>query len=184
MQSVFRTMLGFVLALVILLMLVPASVWASANGKPARSTTVAAGPYIVDVQLSQDPPYVAQPLTVTIVPQNRALQLSGKVIVEPGLGTDATNIPFKLSVSGAGTLQTSVQFPVKGAWQITVQLSGAQGTGTATVPVTVGAPGAMPAWLAWVIGSSPLWGIALWIFLQHNYRKKLLAKQSLAKIPA
>jgi hypothetical protein len=168
-----RSIYALFLALFLLLMLTP--VTALAKGGPASTTTLAAGSYIIDISLSQNPPYVDQPLTVTIQPHNPALKLSGTVIVEPGLGTDATNLttPLKVTNASNGTLAASVHMPVRGAWNISVHLNGPQGSGVATVPVTVGSPGAMPFWLAWTIGMSPLVFIAIWIWHQYKYRKQI-----------
>jgi hypothetical protein len=174
MSKVLHNISSLLLAIAVLLLLTPAVVWASA---PARTQTVAAGPYIVDVEFSQDPPYVDQPLNVTVVPHDSALRLSGQVVTQPGLGTDATPLHYTLSSTGdtSNTLAGSIRMPVKGAWNIVVQLSGPQGSGQATIATTVGAPGAMPSWLAWMIGSLPVIGVAVWIVYQHRYRKKLLA---------
>jgi hypothetical protein len=145
---------------------------------PAHSVTVAAGPYIVDVNFMQYPPYVDQPLALTVVPHDHNLKLQGRIVAQPGLGTDAVPLHFNLSATGdqSGTLAGSIHMPVKGAWQIIIELNGPKGSGSGSVNVTVGAPGAMPFWLAWLIGSTPLLGVACWIWLQHRYRNKLAVK--------
>jgi hypothetical protein len=156
-----------------------ASGGAWAQGKPARTETLAAGPYIIDVNLYQDPPYTDQPLQIGVVPHDSTLRLSGQIVAQPGLGTDATELRAKLTPTddGHGTLEGTISLPVQGAWHLVIQLDGPRGSGSEGLDVTVGAPGAMPAWLAWLIGSSPLVGIALWIWHQHEYRRRLLLKQ-------
>ncbi|GCE19949.1 hypothetical protein [Dictyobacter kobayashii] len=153
---------------------------ANAAGKPARTDTVAAGTYIINVNLSKDPPYVDEAFDVTIVPRNSALKLSGKVIMRPGSGTNGTDLPTTLQAvrDGQGSLRANVHIPVQGAWNIVVQLDGPQGPGQASIPVTVGAPGAMQPWLAWLIGASPLVFIAIWIATQHRYRRSLLTPKT------
>ncbi len=148
---------------------------ANANSKPALSQTVSAGSYIITINVSKSPPFTGQPFDVTIVPHDASLKLSGKVIMEPGSGTDGVNIPTTLKTLGdnTGTLQATVQIPVRGAWNIAVDLNGPQGSGQASVAVTVGSPGAMPPWIAWTIGASPLIIIAFWVTKQHRYRRKL-----------
>lgn len=150
---------------------------ANADSKPALSQTVSAGSYIVTINISKNPPFSSQPFDVSIVPHNTAQKLSGKIIMEPGSGTDGVDIPTVLKATGdnTGTLQATVQIPVRGAWNIVAELNGPQGAGKASVPVTVGAPGAMPPWIAWSIGASPLLFIAFWIANQHRYRRKLIA---------
>ncbi|GCF08197.1 hypothetical protein [Dictyobacter arantiisoli] len=173
MKVVLRTFASLGLLCLLILILTPSN--ARAATKPASSTTISAGSYIITVNLSQDPPYTDQPFTVSIMPQNKTIQLSGKIIMEPGSGTDGTNLPTDLTAAGDGTLQATVHIPVRGAWNIAIQLAGPQGTGQASIPVVVGAPGAMPPWVAWTIGASPLVLIAFWVWHQHRYRRKLLS---------
>lgn len=177
MYKVLRTLTRLSLIWFSLLILMAGS--ASAASKPARTDTVAAGAYIINVNLSKDPPYVDEAFDVTIVPHNSSLKLSGKVIMQPGRGTDGIEIPTTLQAVGdkGGSLRASVHIPVQGAWNIVVQLEGPQGPGHASIPVTVGAPGAMQPWLAWLIGASPLVFIAVWIATQHRYRRSLLIPQ-------
>lgn len=162
--------------LMTLLMLMPGL--ALAEGKPASTRTMAAGPYIVDINFYQDPPYVDHPLEVSVVPHNSALRLSGQIIAQPGLGTDATNLYAKLApeTGQPAILEGAISMPVRGAWQIVISLNGPQGHGTASIPVTVAAPGAIPTWLGWLIALTPMLGIAWWIWRQHRYRRSLLSE--------
>ena len=165
-------------ALVALLTLTSGTAQAKTRLATSSTSTVAAGAYLIDVTLSSNPPYVDQPFTVTVTPHDNSLALSGKVIAEPGLGTDAVNIPTTLqSLTGKpGILTASVHIPVRGAWNIVIQLNGPKGSGQASIAVTVGAPGAMAPWLAWLIGASPLLFIAIWIWHQRRYRRSLQAQ--------
>lgn len=170
-------------ALLAFLLLSAETTWASG---PARTETLAVGPYIVDFNLYQDPPYVDTPQEVTVVPHNSSLQLQGYVIAEPGLGTDATPLRFNLTASGDthGTLERTIRMPVRGAWNIVIDLTGPQGSGTAQVAVTVAAPGAIPIWLGWLIGASPLTLIVFWILRQHRYKQAFMAKSIGASLDA
>ncbi len=152
----------------------------------ARTQTLAVGPYIVDVTLSQDPPSVDTPFSLTVTPHDRSLRLQGQVTAAPGLGTDAVPLHFALTASGdaSGTLQGTVRVPVRGAWNLVLNLSGPQGSGSGQVAVTVAAPGAIPFWLAWVIGSSPLLLIAFWIWRQRRYKRSLLAASERLRTPS
>jgi hypothetical protein len=165
---------GLFLAFIALLLLVPASALA-AEKSPASTHTVAAGPYVVDVELYEDPPYVDKMTDITVVPHDKTLQLQGKVKVVPGLGTEALPLTFNLSATNdqSSVLRGQFRMPVRGAWDIQVQLNGSKGVGEAAISVVVAAPGAIPTWLGWVIGSSPLVFIAFWIWHQHRYRNKL-----------
>ncbi len=178
MQKIITTGMAFLVAFFALLILTPTV--ALASGNPVRSETIAAGAYIIDVNFYQDPPYVDQALDIAVVPHDHTSGLSGEIIAQPGLGTDAVVLHARLTPTGdtAGTLRGSVHLPVRGAWDIKVHLDGPRGSGEASLPVTAAAPGALPAWLAWLIGSSPLVFIAVWIGFQHRYRRSLMAQQS------
>jgi len=171
-----RIITGLLIIYAILLALTPGVAWA---GGPARSETKAAGPYVIVVNLYQDPPYTDTPSMVTVVPQDSTLQLQGHIVEQPGLGTNATPLQSNLTATGDnhGTLKGTVRMPVRGAWNIVIELTGPKGSGSATVAVTVASPGAIPTWLGWLIGTSPLLFIAWWIWKQHRYRRTLLAKQ-------
>jgi len=150
-----------------------------AESAPAHSETLIAGPYIVDVTLSQDPPFTDQPFEITVTPHGSNIALSGLVVAEPGLGTDATNLQTKLtpSTSKRGAVSGWLHIPVRGAWQLVFHLDGPQGQSSAVLAVTVGAPGAMPVWLAWSIAMIPLLFIAWWVYRQRIYRGRLLREK-------
>ena len=148
---------------------------AFASEKPATTETLLAGPYIIDVNLYQDPPVADQAFEITVVPHEANLRLSGSVIVMPGLGTDAVTLHSNLELlNQTNTLVGTIRMPVRGAWQIVIQLNGPRGPGEANVPVRVAGPGAMPFWMAWLIALTPLAGITWWILHQRRYRQKLL----------
>lgn len=148
---------------------------AQASGGPAHTETLMAGPYTIDVNLYQDPPMTDQSVEVTVVPYKSGLQLSGRIVMEPGLGTDAVELHSQLSPLGqTSTLTGTIRMPVRGAWNILIQLDGSQGKGQASFPITVAAPGAIPIWLGWLIALTPLLGIAWLIWHQLRYRQKLL----------
>lgn len=147
----------------------------TATSVAASTQTLAAGPYIIDFSLSQNPPPVDTPLEATVVPHDGSLSLQGYITVEPGLGTDATPLRFNLTApDGArGTLHTTIRMPVRGAWNIVITLTGPHGQGSSQVAVTAAAPGAIPVWLGWLIGASPLVLVAFWIWRQHIYKRSL-----------
>ncbi len=166
----------------ILCLAIPAMLFLLSTGSalasgPARTQTVAAGPYIVDIELSQSPPYVDQPLAVTVVPHDHTLHLQGSITAQPGLGTDAVPLHFPLHAIGGeqGALQGSIHMPVRGAWNIIAELQGPSGAGSGSIAVTVASPGAIPVWLGWMIGCTPLLGIAWWVWYQHQHRQSFMA---------
>ncbi|MBO0784331.1 MAG: heme exporter protein CcmD [Ktedonobacteraceae bacterium] len=168
----FLTLLGTVL----LALCIPYRAHAAA---PGHTTTLQAGAYMIDVMLSQDPPVTDQPLNVTVAAHHGVSLLSGQAIVQPGLGTDGANIYATLHMmpDHPGTLQTTVRIPVRGAWHIIVEVTGASGQGKGSVDVVAAAPGAMPVWLAWSIGVLPALGLLFWTLRQRRFRRTLILGQ-------
>ena len=152
---------------------------AQASNGPAFTRTLTVGSYVVQVDIYQYPPVTDQAVQVTVVPQKSTLYLSGRINMLPGLGTDAVPLHAQLSpLNSSSTLVGSIRMPVRGAWQIDVQLNGSQGLGEASFPIVVSGPGAMPIWLGWLIGSLPLLGLAWIIWHQQRYRRKLLLQNT------
>jgi hypothetical protein len=141
---------------------------------PALTETLTAGPYTVDVNLYQNPPVTDQLDKVTVVPQDKSVALSGSIVVQPGLGTDAVPLRSQLSPDQSGTLVGNIRMPVRGSWQVVVHLNGARGPGSASFLVTVAAPGAIPVWLAWLIALVPTPAIAWLLWHQFRYRRRLV----------
>ncbi len=150
---------------------------ASASAGPALTETLTAGPYTVDVNLYQNPPPSDQLVEVTVVPHDVSVPLIGSIVVEPGLGTDAVPLHFKLTpLNQTSTLVTNIRMPVRGSWQVVVQLNGAKGPGSASFLITVAGPGAMPVWVAWLIALVPMPAIAWLVWHQYRYRRRLLVQ--------
>jgi hypothetical protein len=149
-----------------------------ATNASASTQTLAAGPYIIDFSLAQNPPPVDTPLAVTVVPHGSGLHLQGYVTAQPGLGTDATPLRFVLTATGEsnGALTTTIRMPVRGAWNLVITLDGPQGQGVSQMAVTAAAPGAIPVWLGWLIGASPLALLVFWIWRQHLYKRSLVSR--------
>ncbi len=145
---------------------------------PAYTVTLIAGPYTIDVSLSQNPPITDQSFEVIVGPHSGSQQFSGQLVAEPGLGTDAVPLHTQLLplAGSAGKISGSLHLPVRGAWQLLVNVNGAQGPGQASTDITVAGPGAIPPWLAWTIAVAPLALIAWWVHRQRLYRRRLLAE--------
>jgi hypothetical protein len=174
-MSRWRTTVRFILIILTMtLTAIPGA--ALADSGPVHTETLQVGPYVVNVNLYQDPPMTDQSVEVTVVPQDSHLRLTGSINTIPGLGTDAVELHSQLApLNSSGTLVGSIRMPVRGAWTIEVQLDGPQGAGQASFPITVAAPGAIPIWLGWLIGLLPLLGVSWLIWHQYRYRRKLLA---------
>ena len=175
-RSIVPTCTASIVACIAVFLLFPAVALASSS--PARTVTLAAGPYIVNVNLYSDPPVTDQAVEVTVVPQESSLRLSGVIYMMPGLGTDAVELHSALAPLGqSGTLVGTIRMPVRGAWELMLQLNGPKGPGQASFQITVAGPGAMPVWVAWLIALTPLTGISWLIWHQYRYRQKLLASE-------
>lgn len=150
-----------------------------AGSAPGQSQTLIAGHYTIDVTLSKDPPFTDQPFEITVAPHGSNMTLRGLVVAEPGLGTDATNLQTTLTPSTTmrGAVSGWLHIPVRGSWQLVFHLDGPLGQSSTSLAVTVGAPGAMPVWLAWSIAMIPLLFIAWWVYWQRLYRGRLLREK-------
>ena len=80
----------------------------------------------------------------------------------PAPRTSATPVKFKGDFENGTTTTRAakIDFPISGAWFVHLTLKGSAGTGEFRLPVQVAAPPKLDDWLAWVIGLSPLLGIA------------------------
>jgi hypothetical protein len=165
---------------VILLLIIGTLVYISTAGDGGGSRpstrTLQIGAYTVDMQWSRNPPQVEEPLVVTLVPHGQ-IALSGKVKAVPGLGTDAptVTVPLVADTKQPGALTGALHMPVRGAWSVVIELNGPQGPATAQIDTDVAAPHAIPTWFGWLIGLSPLVGVAWFFWQQGRYRKALLA---------
>lgn len=172
-------LLGIGMALLlIVLTIVYISVSSDSSAAPIGNRVLQAGLYSVEMQLSPDPPQVANTLTVTLTPHN-GQHLKGRIMAIPGLGTDASTIsaPLVLENSSTGVLKGTLTLPVRGAWQIAAELNGPQGQGSASISLTVAAPHAIPLWFGWLLGLSPLVGVIWFFWQQSRYRRSLLKTQ-------
>src|SRR5262245_3103606 len=114
-------------------LLIPTSPGIARASGPGHTETLAVGPYIVQVTLAQYPPQTDQADTVTVTSQESQLRLAGALLLLPGLGTDAVPLRAALAPASQGNaLAGSVRLPVRGAWQVEVQLTGPEGAGQAS----------------------------------------------------
>jgi hypothetical protein len=159
------------------LMLLPGAPAALAHdASPASTTTVLAGPYTLTVALYADPPRPGQELPVLVTPTGDGpAPESARLLARPGLGVDS--IPTRATLvpdpDAPGSFAGAVRVPVMGAWLVDVLVDGPSGPGAATLAVTAAAPGALPIWLGWALGLSPLLGVAWFGWWQHRYLGRL-----------
>jgi hypothetical protein len=142
-----------------------------------RTDAYAAGPYTVIVT-RVDPVDAgsATRFAVTVKPADGAGVVA---ITLPGPGTPARPGRTVIAPGGrAGTYEVTATFPVRGAWVLAIDVAGRAGRGRAVVPVTAAAPGAIPIWLGWTIGLSPLLGVAAFLAVQVRAARRLLSRNS------
>ncbi len=161
-------------AVVLLPALLALAPLAVAPGRAAgtRTDVYPAGPYAVRVT-RVDPVEVgrATDFALALAPADDA---SVVAITLPGPGT-AGRPGRAVAVAGwrPGTYLVRATFPVRGAWVLALAVAGRAGRGQAAVPVTVAAPGAIPQWLGWAIGLSPLAGLAAFLAFQVRTARRL-----------
>jgi len=137
-----------------------------------RTDTYPAGPYTVTV--TRDDPVDVDRSTsfaVMVAPADAAGVVA---ITLPGPGTAGRpGRAVAASGGGPGRYEVTATFPVRGAWVLALDVSGAAGHGRAVVRVTAAAPGAIPQWLGWAIGLSPLVGLAAFLAVQVRAARRL-----------
>jgi hypothetical protein len=145
---------------------------ALAPAAATRTDAYAAGPYAVTVT-REDPVQVdrATGFTLAVTPADGADVVA---ITLPGPGT-AGRPGRAVATAGhrPGTYVVTASFPVRGAWVLALDVAGAAGRGRAVVPLTAAAPGAIPQWLGWTIGLSPLAGLAVFLAAQVRTARRL-----------
>lgn len=170
--------LGFTLAAIVLAAAgAPPAVGAHAE-RPATTVAVAAGPYRLVVGLYADPPRAGDDLPLAVAPAagDGGAPWAVRVVARPGLGTNATPTRATLTPDPdePSSFAGAVRLSVTGAWLLDVTVDGAQGEATATVPLTAAAPGALPAWVGWLIGVViPLSGVLWFAAWQGAYLRRL-----------
>jgi hypothetical protein len=178
-----------VLALIFLLLEIGLSLTATLHGStPARVDQVTAGPYRFTVSLYDDParagfalPFAIAPqgttsgswtYHVTSIPQGQKRPNGQIVMSGPG---DRVATPITDSVSPdaqvPGGVQGSAEITVQGQWNLQVVVNGPMGQQTFNVPVTATTLPAIPAWLGWVIGLIPVYGIVAYLLVLIGRKK-------------
>ena len=155
----------------------------------AAGAPLAAAPAVASAAATRTDAYRAGPYTVTVtredpVQVDRATVFAVAVAPADGAGVVAVRLPGPGTAGRQGRAETApgarpgtyvvtAAFPVRGAWVLAIAVDGRAGRGQAAVPVTVAAPGAIPEWLGWTIGLSPLAGLAVFLVAQVRTARRL-----------
>lgn len=155
---------------------------ARAHDLPARAEQHRVGPYALEVALYTDPPRVDQAVPVTVRSLRTGPPLEGatvSVVGLPGPGTSANRtrtVSLQSESHEPNSYAGELTFVVRGAWDLEVTVDGPGGNGTLRLPVSVAAPPAIPVWLGWLVGLSPLVGLAFFAWSQRGYLRRLQAE--------
>jgi hypothetical protein len=164
-----RALLGLgVVALAVLLVEIGLSVAATTHGsRPVQVEHVDAGPYPLRVSLYTDPARAGFALPFAIASSGTPA-LTYQVTSTPEQGPPATPVRATLTPDPAmpGGVQGLAEITVRGVWSLDITVQGPRGIGHAQVPVTATAPPAIPAWLGWVVGFAPLYGLFGFLLLR------------------
>jgi hypothetical protein len=186
-----------VLALIFLLVEIGASLAATQHGStPARIVHVTAGPYHFTVSLYDDPARAGFALPFAIAPQGPASGSWSYQVTSIPVGTLLANgrvrisgeraaTPIKDSVSPdphvPGGVQGDAEITVQGPWKLHVVVDGPDGQQAFDVAVMATTLPPIPAWVGWLIGFIPVYGIVVFLLIQmkrRSQRAQVLASQS------
>ncbi len=157
---------------------------ADAQEALARVERRQAGPYRLEIVLDAARPLATRPLRVTVRALDTTAALASVVITitgVPGPETRAVStraVRLRPSSDAAGGYSGAVSLSVLGAWDLEVKVTGAAGIGIARVPVAVSVPRVMPVWMGWMVGLSPLLGLAWFAVWQRHYLRRLRRAES------
>jgi hypothetical protein len=139
---------------------------------PARVVQVQAGPYPLTVSLYTYPAHASYALPFAIAPRqpiSGALTYDVSSIPDP---SDVPATPVRASLGPDAHVQNGVQgdaeITVQGKWILDIMVTGSAGPGAVSIPIIATAPPPLPAWLGWVIGAIPLYGLFIFLFSQRG----------------
>lgn len=144
----------------------------------ARVVSVKAGPYPLTVSLYKDKADAGYAFPFAIAPQKPTQgALTYDVTSIPGTGVDATPVRAAITPDAqvSNGVQATAEITVQGTWTMHLVVMGPEGRGEADVPITVVAPPAVPEWLGWLVGASPLYGLLIFLLMQRG--KKTVVKK-------
>jgi hypothetical protein len=130
------------------------------DAAPLASTTTRLGPYPVEVRYYSEP-VGGRALSFEIEPLGEGPEPTAyQVSAVPGPSTDAVPVRARTTpAEGHAGVMGLVNLPVSGKWLLSVEVDGPLGPGGGEAPVVAAPPAtAMPEWLAWLIGLTPVWG--------------------------
>ncbi len=144
------------------------------HGGPARVVHTSAGPYQLAVTFYSDQanPGYAFPFALS-VQHEPAARITYALSAIPGHGIDAPVAVADISQhqNGPDGVPGSVNIVQQGPWTLHIIVSGPQGTGQVSLPLSAAHPPVMPMWMAWVIGLLPLYSLVIFMVIMASKRK-------------
>lgn len=154
----------------------------TAHEAPSRVEVKEVTAHTLEIALYDEQPYVRRPVrfTVRALPAGTLL----RCVAVTALGwpfVETRAIPTRLvrlrpDPEEPERCAGEVLVPVQGLWDLEIHVAAPAGREVARVSLTVAAPHAMPKWIAWLIGLSPLAGIARFAWGQRGYLRRLRAE--------
>ncbi len=156
-------------ALLLVALLVP-TVALAHTALPAKIVDAKAGPYDLEVDLIADIARAGQSYELMVIPRTAGLRLSAQLLPAPGLS--ATPLRAQVApdpeVRGAFDVRF-VDVTTHGDWTLLLSVDGPSGSGEVRLPLKAVLPPAIPLWLGWLVGLTPLYGL-LWFALLESRR--------------
>jgi hypothetical protein len=129
------------------------------EGEPEAVASARIGPYLVEVRYFAAP-VGGRELPFEIVPAGRGpAPALYDVLAVPGPATNAVPVYAQMMVAPdhAGAVGR-VNLPVSGQWLLNIEVDGPLGPAGGEAAVLAAPPAAaMPTWLAWLVGLTPVW---------------------------
>jgi hypothetical protein len=159
----------YILLLPVVLLLLTAG-----GASPLETQTATVGPYRLLLSF-YSLPRAAQSLNMTIesATNDKQVQFSQATLM-PGPGTDGNIVRVQITPDpdGQGVYDVSVTPPVRGLWYLHITVTGAAGSHAGNIPMQVQGPPAMPVWLGWIIGLTPLPFLMGFLWFQVSNRRR------------
>ncbi len=177
------------LALVVALLLAT-SLGASAHTTgPARTIPLTVGPYQFELNAYSWPPHTDQEVEISLAPSGAdalprsAYRLALTVVPGPGVDATALTVAVGPDPDDPRGFVARPRIPVAGRWTLRLAVAGPRGAASEEIPWDVAAPPAIPLWLGWLIGLSPLIGLAVFGVSEARWLRRV-GKQSVETRPS
>lgn len=147
---------------------------ANIHGAPARSVATTAGRYHLNIVFYSDAINAGDIVPFTITPASGIqgpINYAVTATPDPGIPGNVTQSDLTAQHSAPYGTTGSITFVTRGGWTMHIVVNGPAGKGQVNLPINAVAPPAIPTWLAWNIGLSPLYGLLIFWGVQIVRRR-------------